>query len=106
MDVAEVDVVVEPNSFMTSEIPEITFITDHYFFLNISPLTKSKTKSIRRKELEQKAKRVILKLSKQYAHSSANFSEEDQNEITTWIRLAITECSKIKTQGKNHVVKP
>lgn len=51
VDVAEVDVVVEPNSFMTSKIPEITFITDHYFFLNISP-TKVETKSIRRKDLE------------------------------------------------------
>ena len=96
MDVAEVDVVVEPNSFMTSEIPEITFITDHYFFLNISPLTKVETKSIRRKDLEQKAKRAILIFSKHDTHSSTNFLEEDQNEITTWIRLAIKECGKIK----------
>jgi hypothetical protein len=96
VDVAEVDVVVEPNSFMTSKIPEITFITDHYFFLNISPPTKVETKSIRRKDLEQKAKRAILKFSKHDTQSSTNFLEEDQDEMSTWIRLVITECIKIK----------
>lgn len=99
VDVAEVDVVVEPNSFMTGEISEITFITDHYFFLNISALTKIETKSIRRKDLEQKAKRAILKFSKQDTHSSTNILEQDQNEMTTWIRLAMKECSKIKKYG-------
>lgn len=84
---------------MNSKPPEIFIITEHYFFLKTPLLTQTETRIHRKRKFEKKARKAIMRLSKQDTHSSTNFLEEDQNEMTTWIRLAITECSKIKKQG-------
>ena len=97
---------------MTSDISEITFITEHYFFLKTSPLTQIENKLFRRKKLERQARKAIMKFSKHDEDSLSNYLSEEQNELTTWIRLAIAECSKIrektqkppiKTKAKYHV---
>ena len=100
VDVAEVGVVVEPNSFMTSEIPKITFITDHYYFLKTSPLTQIENNLFRRKKMERQARKAIMRFSK-YDHSRINdYSPEEQNEIITWINIAIAECFKGRKQNQ------
>ena len=100
-DVEEVAVVVEADLAMSSGIAGITFITEHYFFLNTSPLTQIESKLFRRKKLEREARKAIMKFSKHDAHSLTNYLPEEQNEMTAWIHLAIAECSKIRKQKQN-----
>lgn len=83
---------------MTSDISEITFITEHYFFLKTSPLTQIENKLFRRKKLERQARKVIMKFSKHDEHSLINYLPEEQNELTAWINLAFAECSKMRKQ--------
>ncbi len=83
---------------MTSDISEITFITEHYFFLKTSPLTQIENKLFRRKKLERQARKVIMKFSKHDEHSLTNYLPEEQNELTAWIDLAFAECSKMRKQ--------
>lgn len=83
---------------MNSKPPEIIIITERYFFLK-TPLKRTETRLHRRRKFEKRARKAIIKLSEQNIPSSTNFLEEDQNKMTTWMRLAITECSKIKKHG-------
>jgi len=47
-----------------------------------------------RTNLERKAKKAIIKFST-YDHSSINdYLPEEQNEIISWINVAIAECNK------------
>jgi hypothetical protein len=90
---------------MTSDISEITFITEHYFFLKTSPLTQIENKLFRRKELERQAKKVKMKFSKHDEHSLTNYLPEEQNELTAWINLAFAECSKMRKQRQKPPIK-
>ena len=85
---------------MTSYIPEIVFITEHYHYLKTLPLVQIQNKVFRRKKLERQARRAIMKFSKNDVHSVTNYLAEEQNEMTAWIHLAISECSKIKKQDR------
>ena len=94
---------------MTSFIPEIVFITEHYHYLKTLPLLQIENRVFRRKELERQARRVIMKFSKVImkfskhdVHSITNYLTEEQNEMMAWIHLAISECSKIKKQDRVH----
>jgi hypothetical protein len=87
---------------MTSFIPEIVFITEHYHYLKTLPLLQIENRVFRRKELERQARRVIMKFSKHDVHSITNYLTEEQNEMMAWIHLAISECSKIKKQDRVH----
>ena len=86
---------------MTSNIGEITFIAEHYFFLKTAPLAQIESKSFRRKQLERKAKTVIMKFSNHDEHLVTNYLLPEHNEVAAWINLAISECSKIQKQKKN-----
>ena len=86
---------------MTSDISEITFITEHYFFLKTSPLTQIENKLFRRKKLERQARKVKMKFSKHDEHSLTNYLPEEQNELTAWINLAFAECSKMRNRDRN-----
>ena len=83
---------------MTSYISEIVFITEHYHYLKTLPLLQIEKRMFRRKKLERQARKAIMKFSKHDVHSLTNYFAEDQNEMTTWIHLAISECNKIKKQ--------
>jgi hypothetical protein len=82
---------------MTSYISEIVFITEHYHYLK-TPLLQIEKRMFRRKKLERQARKAIMKFSKHDVHSLTNYLAEDQNEMTTWIHLAVLECNKIKKQ--------
>ncbi|HSA74090.1 MAG TPA: hypothetical protein VLD84_09065 [Nitrososphaeraceae archaeon] len=94
----EAAVVAEEDLIMTSHIPEITLITERYFFLKTSLTTHIENKLFRKKKLEQKARKAIMKFSKHDEHSLTSYLYEVQNELTAWIHLAIAECSKIRKQ--------
>ena len=81
---------------MISIISEIVFITEHYHFLNTSPLTQIDSKLFRRKKLERQARKAIMKFSMHDARSLTNYLPEEHNEMTAWIHLALAECSKIR----------
>jgi len=90
---------------MTSHIPEIVFITEHYHYLKTLPLLQIENRMFRRKKLERQARKAIMKFSKHDLHSLTNYFAEEQNEMTTWIHLAISECNRIKKQ-ESPSVKP
>jgi hypothetical protein len=90
---------------MTSDISEITFITEHYFFLKTSPLTQIENKLFRRKKLERQARKAIMKFSKHDKYYLTNYLPEEQNELTAWIHLAIAECSKMRKQKQKPPIK-
>jgi len=83
---------------MTSYTPEIVFITEHHHYLKTLPLLQIENRKFRRKKLERQARKAIMKFSKHDVYSLTNYLAEEQNEMTTWIHLAISECSKIKKQ--------
>ena len=85
---------------MTFANSEIVFVTEHYHFLKILPEIQSQNKIYRKKSLERQARKIIMKFSKHDVHSFTNYSAEEQNEMTTWIHLAISECNKIKKQDR------
>jgi hypothetical protein len=85
---------------MTSTVPEIVFITEQYHYLT-KPLLQIENRMFRRKKLERKARKAIMKFSKHDMHSFTNYLPEEPNELTAWITLAIAECSKIKKWKKN-----
>lgn len=85
---------------MTSNIGEITFIAEHYFFFKTPYSNQIETRLVKRKQYEKQARNAIKKFSKYDLHSIANYHAE-RNEVTAWINLAITECSKIEKQ-KHH----
>lgn len=87
---------------MTSFIPEIVFITEHYHYLKTLPLVQIQRRVFRRKKLERQARRAIMKFSKHDVYSVTNYLAEEQNEMTTWIHIAISECSKMKKQDRFH----
>lgn len=86
---------------MTSNIGEITFITEHYFFFKNPHSNQIETRLVKRKQYEKQARNVIKKFSKYDLNSITNYQAE-RNELTAWINLAITECSKIEKQKQNH----
>jgi hypothetical protein len=97
----EAAVVVEEGLGMTSDMHGITFIAEHYFFLKTTPLAQIESKSIRSKQLERKAKTVIMKFSSHDEHLVTNYLPPEHNEVATWINLAILEFNKTQKQKKN-----
>ena len=87
---------------MTSYISEIVFITEHYHYLKTLPLLQIEKRMFRRKKLERQARKAIMKFSKHDVYSLTNYLAEEHNEMTTWIHLAISECSKIKKEYRVH----
>ncbi|HJU78014.1 MAG TPA: hypothetical protein VJ599_00420 [Nitrososphaeraceae archaeon] len=86
---------------MTSNIGEITFIAEQYFFFKNPHSNQIETRLVKRKQYEKQARNVIKKFSKYDLHSITNYQAE-RNELTEWINLAITECSRIEKQKQNH----
>jgi len=86
---------------MTSNIPEIVFITKHYHYLKTLPLLQIENRMFRRKKFERQARKAIMKFSRHDAYSLTNYLTEGQNEMTNWIHLAISECSKIRRRTES-----
>ncbi len=91
---------------MNSSISEIFVVTDQYFFLKAPLLIRTKAKLLKRRKIETRARNAMMRISKHETHYFTNYLDADQNEMTTWIRLAIKECSKIKKRQQHHISKP
>lgn len=85
---------------MTSSIGEITFIAEHYFFFKTPYSNQIENRLVKRQQYEKQARNAMKKFSKYDLHSTTNYQAE-RNEVTAWINLAITECSKIQKQKQN-----
>ncbi|HEY7696596.1 MAG TPA: hypothetical protein VH797_10920 [Nitrososphaeraceae archaeon] len=85
---------------MTSNISEILFIAESYHYLKTPPLYRIENRNVRRRKLERQARKAIMKFSRHDMHSLTNYSAEEQLEMTAWIHLAISECSKIRKESR------
>lgn len=86
---------------MTSNIGEITFIAEHYFFFKTPHSNQIGPRLVKRRQYERQARNAIKKFSKYDLHFLTNYQAE-RNEVKAWINLAITECNKIEKQKQNH----
>lgn len=83
---------------MTSDGNGIIFLADHYFFLKTSSLTQDERNTQRRTVFEKQAIKALIKFSKEDRHSLTDYFPEEQNEMMSWINVAISECSKTRNQ--------
>ena len=94
---------------MSADVSGITFISENYFFLRTSSLTSNENRKYRRVELERQVKKALIKFSTEDTHILADYFPAEQDELMSWLNIAISECSKrrnqikvLKTKQKDH----
>lgn len=85
---------------MSADVRGITFISDHYFFLRTTSLTPNENRKYRRVEFEKQVKKALIKFSTEDTHILADYFPEGQDELISWLNIAISECSKRRNQIK------
>jgi hypothetical protein len=83
---------------MTSNIGEITFIAEHYFFFKTPQSNQIETRLVKRKQYEKQARNAIKKFSEYDLHP-ITYHQAERNEVAAWVNLAITEYNKIQKQN-------
>jgi hypothetical protein len=79
---------------MTSDTNGIIYLANSYFFLRTSSFIGCETKKYRITDIERRARKAIIKFSTDDNSSINEYLPEEQNEIISWINVAIAECNK------------
>ncbi|HEY6949437.1 MAG TPA: hypothetical protein VI146_02415 [Nitrososphaeraceae archaeon] len=85
---------------MSADVSGITFISEHYFFLKTPSLTRNENRIYRRVELERQAIKALIKFSTGDTDILPDYFPEEQNEIMSWLNVAISEFSKRRNGNK------